>query len=85
MTVRHGLRILVVLAVGLGLWYSSRFWFLELWDRPGLFGWSALPPGGDLLRGWLRGTPAAPLDLLIWAVATFLALTLVQRLFDRST
>jgi hypothetical protein len=80
---RHGLRILIVVCVGLVLWYGSPFWVFELWERPGLLGWSALPPGGNLAMTWLRGTPFAPFSLLIWAIAMFLLTTLVQRLFDR--
>ena len=73
----------IAAVVGLLLLYVSRFWPFELWSRDGLFGWSALPPGGDLLARWLGGTPAAPFELVIWAVVTFSSLTFLQRLFDR--
>ncbi|MGB0913631.1 MAG: hypothetical protein ACPGSW_08575 [Phaeobacter italicus] len=63
--------------------YLSRFWFLSLWPRSGLFGLEALRPQGGLLGRWLRGTEAAPYELLIWAVGCFLVLTLVQKFFDR--
>lgn len=76
-------RLAVAALVGLLLLYVSRFWPFELWGRDGLLGWAALAPGGDLLAGWLRGTPAEPFALVIWAVATFLSLTFLQRLFDR--
>lgn len=63
--------------------YLSRFWTLRLWDRDGLLGWDALRPQGSLLGRWLRGTEAAPFELLIWAVAVFLILTALQKLYDR--
>ncbi|MEM1273654.1 MAG: hypothetical protein AAGF88_07550 [Pseudomonadota bacterium] len=75
-----GLAIAIIL--GAALFYSSRFWPFQLWDRPGLFGLDALPPRGNLLRGWLRGTDFAPFDLLFWAVGAFLLLTLVQAIFN---
>ena len=62
--------------------YLSRFWFLALWDRPGLFGWEALRPQGGLLQRWLRGTDLAPFELLIWAIGCFAVLTLAQKLYD---
>ena len=76
-------RLAVAVIVGLLLLYVSRFWPFELWSRDGLLGWSELPPGGDLLARWLGGTPASPFELVIWAVAAFLSLTLLQRLFER--
>jgi hypothetical protein len=77
------LRLGVALLVGALLLYVSRFWPFELWSRDGLLGWSALPPGGDLLARWLRGTPLAPFELIIWAGLTFASLTLLQRLLHR--
>lgn len=74
--------LLVVAGVAVVLFYLSRFWFLDLWPRSGLFGISELRPGGGLLGRWLRGTPLAPFELLIWAVGVFVVLTGVQRLFD---
>lgn len=64
------------------LFYLSRFWFLSLWPRSGLFGVEALRPQGDLVSGWLRGTDFAPFELLIWAVGAFLILTVLQKLYD---
>lgn len=65
------------------LFYLSRFWFLSLWPRSGLFGIEALRPQGGLLARWLRGTDAAPFELLIWAVGCFLILTWAQKAYDR--
>ncbi|MFA3920859.1 hypothetical protein [Ruegeria hyattellae] len=65
--------------------YLSRLWFLSLWPRPGLLGIEALRPQGGLLGRWLRGTEAAPFELIIWAVGCFLVLTLAQKLYDRLT
>jgi hypothetical protein len=63
-------------------YYTSRFYDLRLWDRDGLFGIDALVPQGGLLARWLRGTDAAPFELLIWVGAIFVSLTLLQKLFD---
>lgn len=72
-----------VFLVGAIMLYLSRFWFLDLWPRSGLFGWEQLRPGGDLIRRWLRGTPFAPFELLIWAAGVFIVLTWIQKLVDR--
>jgi len=77
--------ILLAAAVALVLLYLSRFWFLDLWPRGGLFGIEELRPGGGLLGRWLRGTPLAPFELVIWAAGVFLVLTGVQRLVDFAT
>lgn len=71
--------------VGLFFYYISRFWSFRLWDREGLFGIEALRPQGGLLARWLRGTDAAPFELLIWVTALFIALTLLQMVFDLLT
>ncbi len=74
--------LLLVFLVGLVMLYLSRFWFVELWPRSGLFGVQDLRPGGGLLGRWLRGTPFAPFELLIWGSGVFLILTYLQRLID---
>jgi hypothetical protein len=76
-------RLAITVLVGSLLLYVSRFWPFELWSGAGLLGWSALPPDGDLLARWLRGTPGAPFGLITWAALAFSSLTLLQRLFDR--
>ncbi|AXI46673.1 hypothetical protein C1J03_11965 [Sulfitobacter sp. SK012] len=76
------LLLVLVFVVGIVMLYLSRFWFLDLWPRSGLFGWEALRPGGGLLGRWLRGTPFAPFELLIWAIGIFLILTYLQRFID---
>lgn len=65
------------------LFYISRFWFLSLWPRSGLFGIEALRPQGGLLGRWLRGTELAPFELILWAILCFLVLTWAQKLYDR--
>lgn len=72
-----------VTIIGAIAFYVSRFWTLTLWDRSGLFGWDALRPQGSLLGRWLRGTDFAPFELLIWAVAVFAVLTILQKLYDK--
>ena len=79
---RRVLLLLLVLLVGLVMLYISRFWFVDLWPRGGLFGIKALRPGGGLLGRWLRGTPFAPFELLIWATGIFLILTYLQKVID---
>lgn len=74
--------LLVTALVAIVLLYLSRFWIFDLWGRPGLFGIQELRPGGGLLGRWLRGTMAAPFELLIWVTGGFLILTWLQRLFD---
>lgn len=69
--------------VGLLLLYVSRFWPFELWDRPGLFGWRELPPGGGVLQRWLRGTDFAPYDLILWFILSFLVLSALQAIFAK--
>lgn len=76
------LLLVLMLLVGAVMLYLSRFWFLDLWPRSGLFGWQELRPGGGLLGRWLRGTPFAPFELLIWATGVFLILTYLQRFID---
>ncbi|MEM7670367.1 MAG: hypothetical protein AAF317_14715 [Pseudomonadota bacterium] len=74
------------------LFYLSRYWFLDLWPRAGLFGVEELDPRGGLLRRWLqqidlgdslKGRDILPFELLIWAVGGFVILTWVQALVDR--
>ncbi|MFK7754499.1 MAG: hypothetical protein AB8B51_18370 [Sedimentitalea sp.] len=64
------------------IYYLSRFWTFSLWPRSGLAGFEELRPTGGLLARWLRGTDFAPFELLIWAIAVFLILTWLQKLFD---
>lgn len=75
--------LLVLMAVlGIIMLYLSRFWIFDLWPRSGLFGWQELRPGGGLLGRWLRGTPFAPFELLIWITGVFLILTYLQKFID---
>ncbi len=64
------------------IFYASRYWSFRWWDRPGLLGWSELPPQGGLVRTWLRGTSFAVYDIILWAIAAFILLTLVQKVAD---
>ena len=82
---RRVVTLLLVALLAAILFYLSRFWFLSLWPRSGLFGLEELRPQGGLLGRWLRGTFAAPFELLIWATGCFVVLTWVQKLYDRLT
>ncbi|MEL7166481.1 MAG: hypothetical protein AAGL96_13510 [Pseudomonadota bacterium] len=64
------------------LFYVSRFWTFRLWPRDGLFGIDALRPQGKLTGQWLRGTDFAPFELLIWGIGAFIALSILQKLYD---
>ncbi|WP_224815161.1 hypothetical protein [Hasllibacter sp. MH4015] len=83
--IRRVLFLALTALVALVFFYISRFWNFRWWDRDGLFGIEALRPQGGLLARWLRGTDAAPFELLIWVVALFLSLTLLQKIFDLLT
>ncbi|GFE50062.1 hypothetical protein So717_18150 [Roseobacter cerasinus] len=74
--------LLLVAGIAAVFFYFSRFWYLSLWDRPGLFGWDALRPQGGLVGQWLRGTDAAPFELLVWALGCFAVLSLAQKVVD---
>ncbi|MEM9787985.1 MAG: hypothetical protein AAF801_15915 [Pseudomonadota bacterium] len=80
--IRRIVSLLVIAVVALVLFYISRFWDFRLWGREGLFGIEMLRPQGGLLAVWLRGTPLAAYELLVWTVGSFLILTGVQKLFD---
>lgn len=75
--------LIFVAILGVALLYVSRFWVFDLWPRSGLFGIAELRPQGGLLARWLRGTPFAPFELLIWACGVFVLFTWAQKLFDR--
>lgn len=80
---RRVVLMIVVAILGIVLLYLSRFWFADFWGRPGLLGNAQLPPGGALLGRWLRGTPLAPFELLIWACGVFVVLTWAEKLLSR--
>ena len=63
--------------------YLSRFWTFSWWGRDGLFGIEALRPAGDLWRRWMNMIDLGPYDILLWAVAGFAMLTILQRLWDK--
>lgn len=80
---RRTITMAVVALIAAIMFYLSRFWFLSLWPRSGLFGVEELRPQGGLLGRWLRGTDAAPFELIIWAIGCFLVLTYAQKFYDR--
>ncbi|MEM8629658.1 MAG: hypothetical protein AAGF74_00345 [Pseudomonadota bacterium] len=79
--IRRIISLLIVALVALALFYISRFWDFRLWGREGLLGIQALRPQGGLLAQWLRGTPFAPYELVIWTAGSVLVLTGLERLF----
>ena len=73
-----------VLVLTLIVFYLSRYWFpTDLWPRDGLLGLEIFSPRGGLVRNWLRGTPLAPFELLLWAIGVVLLLSALQSLLDR--
>ncbi|MEL7098697.1 MAG: hypothetical protein AAGM84_07705 [Pseudomonadota bacterium] len=74
----RALMVCLAALIAAALLYASPYWPVQLWGRPGLFGLSSLPPGGDLVGRWLRGTPLAPFDLMVWAVGSFALLSTLQ-------
>ena len=77
--------LVLIALIGAALFYASRFWPFRFWGREGLFGIPDLRPQGGLVQVWLRGTPLAPYELLVWAVGCFLILTGIQKLYDVTT
>ena len=75
-----GWTVFVIAAVV--LFYISRFWDFRLWSG-GLFGIETLRPQGGLVAQWLRGTPLAPYELLVWLVGSFLTLSALEWAFTR--
>ncbi|MEM8572292.1 MAG: hypothetical protein AAGG56_15490 [Pseudomonadota bacterium] len=83
--IRRSVSLLIVAFVALALFYVSRFWDFRLWGNEGLLGIEMLRPQGGLVAVWLRGTPLAPYELIVWAVGSVLILTGLQKLFDMLT
>lgn len=81
--IRRIVLMAITATLGVIAYYLSRFWDFRLWDREGLFGVEALRPQGGLLARWLRGTDFAPFELMIWVAGVFIALTFLQKIFDR--
>ncbi|MEM8823008.1 MAG: hypothetical protein AAGF30_05295 [Pseudomonadota bacterium] len=77
---RRVLTLALMICVVIVLFYTSRYWPLQLWGRNEFFG---LPPQGGLVRQWLRGTPFAPFELLIWGMGSLLVLTGLQKVLER--
>ncbi len=67
----RALGLVFAAALLLALAYVSRFWPFPA------------PLGGDLWRGWVWKLGLGDYDLLLWAAAIFLALTLAERLWSR--
>lgn len=75
--------VFIVVIVSIVLLYISRFWPVELWTRRSTLGDLGLRPGGGLLAIWLRGTPLAQFELILWAAGSFLALSVTEKLVQR--
>jgi len=73
--------MVLTIVVMVPMFYLSRFWVFKLWGREGLFGIKDIRPQGGLLEVWLRGTPLAPFELLIWLAAVFLILTWLEKAY----
>ncbi len=78
--IRRAVGITLFVCAALALFYISRFWDFRLWQG-NLLGIEGLRPQGGLLARWLRGTPLAPYELLVWLTGGFLVLTALERMF----
>ncbi len=76
---RLALQLFIVVFAAAILLYLSRFWPFEWWDRKHALAELGLRPGGNLLRFWLRGTPFASFDVLIWILISFPVLSVVEK------
>lgn len=81
---------LIVASITVLLLYLSEFWQFRLWGREGLFGLEWLRPQGNIvgreLGQLLRGSgfgALGNLDILLWVMGSFLALTWLDRLWKR--
>ncbi len=72
---------LSALGLTLVLLYLSRFWiWVGPWSTDGLLGLKFISPFGNMINFWLRGTWWQTFDIVIWGCASFLLLTVLQRL-----
>ncbi len=77
--------MLITIIVMIPVFYLSRFWVFDFWGRDGLFGIKEIRPQGGLLDRWLRGTPFAPFELLIWLAGVFCILTWLEKAYAALT
>jgi len=77
---RTACAVVLVLCVAVVLFYLSRFWPFDLWTRQSWLAQVGLRPQGGLLQLWLRGTGFAQFELIIWGVASFLILSITEKL-----
>ncbi|MEM7489500.1 MAG: hypothetical protein AAF390_10290 [Pseudomonadota bacterium] len=78
--IRRGIGLMVAALAFAVLFYASRYWPLRLWERGEMFG---LPPQGGLVGQWVRGTPLAPFELILWGIGSILVLTGLRKLLER--
>lgn len=77
---KTALATVIVVCIAVALFYISRFWPFDLWTRQSWLAQLGLRPQGGLLQVWLRGTPFAQFELIIWAVASFVVLSWTEKL-----
>lgn len=80
---RAAATIIIVVCVTVILFYVSRFWPFDFWARQSWLAQIGLRPQGGLLQVWLRGTPFAPFELIIWGATSFLILSWTEKLVGR--
>lgn len=73
--------MIITFGIAAILLYLSRFWTFDLWGRDGLFDVKEIRSKGGLLARWLRGTPFAPFELLIWLGGVFAVLTWLEKAY----
>ena len=77
------LQLLVVVLASTVLLYISRFWPFEWWGRKHALAELGLRPDGNLLRFWLRGTPLASFDVVIWILISFPVLSFAEKVCQK--
>lgn len=82
--IRHLGMLLVIALLGFTIFYVSRFWDFRLWSNDGLFGVAGLRPQGGLFQHWLRGSPLAAFEILIWFVGSIFMLSAIEKAVSKA-
>lgn len=73
-----------VIALTLVLLFTSRFWvWTAPWGGDGLFGLKLVPPFGNTVQFWLRGTIFSDFSVIIWGCGAIVVLSILHWLASR--
>ncbi|MGI9521330.1 MAG: hypothetical protein ACR2PG_06745 [Hyphomicrobiaceae bacterium] len=82
--VMHGIGLVSVALLSLGLFYASRFWIWKApWGNDGLLGLQLFSPYGSVVRWWTQGTVLSEFNIILWGCGSIILLSLVQWLASR--